>query len=78
MLKICLRNGSVGSSFYQTGKIGITTDIIILKSNNKNIINFHIWAMMLNYILLQKYNYSNKLSIDKLLNEIIPIPLFKK
>ena len=70
------RNGSVGSSFYHTGYIAITTDIIILQKNTD--VDYHIWAMMLNYYLPQKYSYSNKLSSDKLLNEIIPIPIFKK
>ena len=70
------RNGSVGSTFYHTGYIAITSDIIILQ--NITNVDYHIWAMMLNYYLPQKYSYSNKLSSDKLLNEIIPIPVFKK
>lgn len=69
------RNGSVGSCFYQTDKIGITTDVIILKPKNSNI-NLHLWAMMINYILPQKYSYNNKLSMSKLLDEIIYIPIF--
>jgi len=69
------RNGSVGSCFYQFEKIGITTDIILLKSKENNNISLHIWAMLLNYYLPKKYSYSNKLSKDKLLNEEINMPI---
>ena len=68
------RNGSVGSSFYQCGKLSITCDVILLK-NIKNI-NLHLIAMLLNYYLPNKYSYGNKLTIDKLLNELINVPIF--
>ena len=71
------RNGTVGSSFYQNGKIGITTDIILLKKKENNTTNYHIWALMINYYLTQKYNYSHKLTIEKLMNEQINIPIFE-
>ena len=66
------RNGTVGSSFYQTKKIGVTTDIIILKPISN--VNLYIWSIMLNYTLPQKYSYNNKITLDKLMNEIILIP----
>ena len=68
------RNGSVGSSFYQNGQISITTDIILLKPLKD--INLHLMAMLLNYYLPSKYSYNNKLTINKLMNEIIKIPIF--
>ena len=68
------RNGTVGSCFYQNGIFGITSDVLIL--TKKRDLNYHIWAMMINYILPKKYSYSNKLTIEKLLNEIILIPIF--
>ena len=68
------RNGSVGSSFYQNGQISITTDIILLKPLKD--INLHLVAMILNNYLPSRYSYSNKLSNDKLMNEIINIPIF--
>ena len=71
-------SGSTGSCFYHNYKFGVDKNIKVLKSNNKNVINLHIWAMMINYILTQKYSYTNGLTNDKILNEIIPIPLFKK
>mgnify|MGYP004662538069 CR=1 FL=1 len=69
------RNGSVGSSFYQNGQISITTDIILLKPLKD--INLHLMAMLLNYYLPSKYSYNNKLTINKLMNEIIKIPIFE-
>ena len=69
------RNGSVGSSFYQNGQISITTDIILLKPLKD--INLHLIAMLLNYYLPSKYSYNNKLTINKLMNEIIKIPIFE-
>ena len=69
------RNGSVGSSFYHNGKLSITCDVILLK-NIKNI-NLHLVAMILNYYLPNKYSYGNKLTIDKLMDEIISIPTFE-
>ena len=69
------RNGSVGSSFYQKGQISITTDIILLKPLKD--INLHLVAMILNNYLPSRYSYSNKLSKDKLMNEIINIPIFE-
>ncbi len=69
------RNGSVGSSFYQKGQISITTDIILLKPLKD--INLHLVAMILNNYLPSRYSYSNKLSNDKLMNEIINVPVFE-
>ena len=69
------RNGSVGSSFYQNGQISITSDIILLKPLKD--INLHLMAMLLNYYLPSKYSYNNKLTINKLMNEIIKIPIFE-
>ena len=69
------RNGSVGSSFYQNGQISITTDIILLKPLKD--INLHLVAMILNNYLPSRYSYSNKLSNDKLMTEIINVPIFE-
>ena len=69
------RNGSVGYCFYQTGKFGITTDIIIIKlKENLNFdlnLDLKLFSVLTTYYLTKKYNYSNKISIDKLKNEII-------
>ena len=75
------RNGSVGYCFYQTGKFGITTDIIIIKlKENLNLnsdlnLDLKLFSVLTTYYLTKKYNYSNKISIDKLKNEIINYPI---
>jgi len=68
-------SGSTGSCFYHNYKFGVDKIIKILKA--KTDLNYHIWAMMINYILPKKYSYANGLTIDKILNEIIPIPIFE-
>ena len=73
------RNGSVGYCFYQTGKFGITTDIIIIKlKENLNLnLDLKLFSVLTTYYLTKKYNYSNKISIDKLKNEIINYPILE-
>ena len=66
------RNGNVGFAFVQYGKFGTTSDIIVLRK--KENINIHLCAIMITYCLTKKYNYSNKLSLEKLIEEEILIP----
>ena len=68
------RNGSVGYSFYQSNKFSITTDIILLKPLKE--IDYCLMAMLLTEYLHSKYSYSNKITNQKLMNEIISIPIF--
>ena len=69
------RNGSVGYSFYQSNKFSITTDIILLKPLKE--IDYHLIAILLTEQLHSKYSYSNKLTNQKLMNEIINVPIFE-
>lgn len=69
------RNGSVGYCFVQTGKIGITTDVILLKLTN-NSIDKYILSILLTHYLSSQYSYGNKLTIPKLLNTEINYPIF--
>lgn len=69
------RNGSVGYSFVQKGKIGITTDVILIKIIDKNI-DLNILSILLTHYLTSNYNYGNKLTIDKLFNTIIDYPIY--
>ena len=71
------RNGSVGFCFYQTGKFGITTDIIIIKLKKDLNLDLKLFSVLTTYYLTKKYNYSNKISIDKLKNEIINYPILE-
>ena len=68
------RNGSVGYSFYQSNKFSITTDIILLKPLKE--IDYHLIAILLTEHLHSKYSYSNKLTNQKLMKEIINVPIF--
>ena len=82
------RNGTKGSCFYQSGKFAITTDIIILKlkgenglktnssfSERNNFLDLKLFSVLVTYFLTKKYNWSNKLSNDKLIEEIIYYPI---
>ena len=68
------RNGSVGYSFYQSNKFSITTDIILLKPLKE--IDYYLMSILLTDHLHSKYSYSNKLTNEKLMNEIINVPIF--
>ena len=67
-------SGSVGCSFYQSNKFSITTDIILLKPLKE--IDYYLMSILLTDHLHSKYSYSNKLTNDKLMNEIINVPIF--
>ena len=69
------RNGSTGSCFYQSGKFGITTDIVILKLKKDKILDLKLFSVLVTYFLTNKYNWSNKLTYDKLNEEIIYYPI---
>ena len=69
------RNGTVGSCFYQSGKFAITTDVIILKLKEDKTLDLKIFSVLVTYFLTKKYSWSNKLSIDKLIEEIIYYPI---
>ena len=57
--------------FYQSGKFGITTDIVILKLKKDKILDLKLFSVLVTYFLTNKYNWSNKLTYDKLNEEII-------
>ena len=71
------RNGSTGASFYHNGKLTTTCDVILLKQKTEQIINLKIISLIMNYLLPLRYSYTNKLTINKLMNEIIKIPIFE-
>ena len=71
------RNGSTGASFYHNGKLTTTCDVILLKQKTDQLINLKIISLIMNYLLPLRYSYTNKLTINKLMNEIIKIPIFE-
>ena len=69
------RNGTAGSCFCQNGKFAITTDVIILKLKEDKMLDLKLFSVLATYFLTKKYSWSNKLPIDKLLEEIIYYPI---
>ena len=68
--------GSAGSSFYQPYKFIVNHNVRVLEINNNITINPYLIALVMNNILIKKYSYTNGLAINKLMNEIINIPIF--
>ena len=69
-------SGSVGYCFYHEYFINVDGIIKVFKLKEVNI-NPHLIAMMITHNLTNKYSYTNGLTIDKILNEIINIPMFE-
>lgn len=79
-IKECLtiaRNGTAGSCFYHKGKIAITGDVIILKLKENKTLDFVLFSVLTTYNLTKKYNWGNKLTNEKLMDEIICYPIFE-
>ncbi len=73
----CAMTGSSGSSFYQPFKFMVTDRVRVLEIKKDIDINPHLISLIMNYSLINKYSYTNGLSINKLMNEIIKIPIFE-
>ena len=69
-------SGSVGYCFYHEYFIGVDGIIKVFKLKEVNI-NPHLIAMIITNTLTNKYSYTNGLTIDKILNEIVNIPIFE-
>ena len=69
-------SGSVGYCFYHEYFIGVDGIIKVFKLKEDNI-NPHLIAMIITHNLTNKYSYTNGLIIDKILNEIVSIPIFE-
>ena len=69
-------SGSVGYCFYHEYFIGIDGIIKVFKLKDINI-NPHLIAMIITNTLTNKYSYTNGLTIDKILNETVSIPIFE-
>ena len=69
-------SGSVGYCFYHEYFIGVDGIIKVFKLKEDNI-NPHLIAMIITHNLTNKYSYTNGLTIDKILNEIVSIPIFE-
>ena len=69
-------SGSVGYCFYHEYFIGVDGIIKVFKLKETNI-NPHLIAMIITNTLTNKYSYTNGLTIDKILNETVGIPIFE-
>ena len=69
-------SGSVGYCFYHEYFIGVDGIIKVFKLKEINI-NPHLIAMIITNTLTNKYSYTNGLTIDKILNETVNIPIFE-
>ncbi len=69
-------SGSVGYCFYHEYFISVDGIIKVFKLKDINI-NPHLIAMMITHNLTNKYSYTNGLTIDKILNETVSIPMFE-
>ena len=69
-------SGSVGYCFYHEYFIGVDGIIKVFKLKDINI-NPHLIAMIITNTLTNKYSYTNGLTIDKILNETVSIPIFE-
>ena len=73
----CAMTGSSGSSFYQPFKFMVTDRVRVLEIKKDIDINPHLISLIMNYSLINKYSYTNGLTIDKILNETVSIPIFE-
>ncbi len=69
-------SGSVGYCFYHDYPVAVDGIIKVFKLKETNI-NPHLIAMMITNNLINKYSYTNGLTIDKILNETVSIPIFE-
>ena len=69
-------SGSTGHCFYHPYPVAVDGLLKILKLNESVNINPHLIALLITYNLTKKYSYTNGLTINKLMNEVINIPIF--
>ena len=67
---------NIGNTFCASIPIAIDEIINVFKLKEVNI-NPHLIAMMITNNLTNKYSYTNGLTIDKILNETVNIPIFE-
>lgn len=70
--------GSSGSSFYQPFKFLTSDRVRVLEIKEDVNINPHLIALVMNKTLSESYSYSNGLSVIKLMDERIFIPIFEE
>ena len=81
MSKFLLVNGDVKREIILSDQLKQTLKNLFDELNideEKDIdINPHLISLIMNYSLINKYSYTNGLTIDKILNETVSIPIFE-
>ena len=70
-------SGSVGYCFYHPYPIAVDGLLKVFKLKPDVDINPHLIALIITNTLINKYSYTNGLTITKIVNEIIKIPIFE-
>ena len=70
-------SGSVGYCFYHPYPIAVDGLLKVFKLKSDVDINPHLIALIITNTLINKYSYTNGLTITKILNQIIKIPIFE-
>ena len=70
-------SGSVGYCFYHPYPIAVDGLLKVFKLKPYVDINPHLIALIITNTLINKYSYTNGLTIDKILNETVSIPIFE-
>lgn len=68
-------NGSSGVTFHQKGKFAVDKQIKVLQLKKDKELYLDLFAVCCSYFLTQKYSYTNGLTEDKMLNEVIHYPI---
>ena len=68
-------NGSSGVTFHQKGKFAVDKQIKVLQLKKDKELYLGLFAVCCSYFLTQKYSYTNELTEDKMLNEVIYYPI---
>ena len=74
------KNGSVGYCYIQKGKIGITTDVLILnlkEDKKKEIKDLFLMSLIFTDYFTKIYKYTNKLTRDKLIKSVLNYPIIE-
>ena len=70
-------SGSSGATFHQKGKFAVDKQIKVLQLKKDKELDLDLFAVCCSYFLTQKYSYTNGLTEDKMLNEVIHYPIIE-
>ena len=68
-------NGSSGATFHQKGMFAVDKQIKVLQLKKDKKLKLDLFAVCCDYFLKQKYSYTNCLTEEKILQEVIYYPV---